>query len=245
MPEHEYNTRNKKPDSQVTQPDALSSLENRLLAEFKEIKDELINMKNVIITRLQEDNKMLKEKVNMLESKVSDLETNCNSLEQYGRRNNLELSGIPDSVEDKDLEKTVIKIFEKIDVTVNDNDIEACHRVGKSKDGVPKKTIVRFCNRKNSKRALYNRKRLSPSSMDSIGLGKTRIFISENLTNYNNMLAYRCRKLKRANIIHNTYTRDGVVTIVFSENGKPKKILNKQTLHDLFPDFDFCEEIIE
>ena len=108
---------------------------------------------------------------------------------------------------------------------VNDNDIEACHQVGKSKDGVPKKTIVRFCNRKNSKRALYNRKRLSPSSMDSIGLGKTRIFISENLTNYNNMLAYRCRKLKRANII--------------------KKILNKQTLHDLFPDFDFCEEIIE
>ena len=238
---HDYNTRNKKTDSQATETDPLSSLESRLLTEFQQIKDEIINLKNVIITRLQEDNNMLKKKVSALESKVEDLEINCNSLEQYGRRNNLELSGIPDSVDDRDLEKTVVKILKKIDVNVNENDIEACHRIGKSKNGVPKNTIVRFCNRKHSKRALYNRKRLTESNLESIGLGKNRIFISENLTNYNNMLAYKCRKLKRAKAIHSTFTRDGVVTIGIEENGKPKKILHMHTLYELFPEFDFCE----
>ena len=121
----------------------------------------------------------------------------------------------------------------------------SCHQIGKSKNGAPKNTIVRFCNRKKSKRALYNRKKLSSSNMENIGLGKSRIFISENLTNYNNMLAYKCRKLKRAEAILNTYTRDGVVTISIKENEKPKKILHMQTLYDLFPEFDFSEENVE
>ena len=41
------------------------------------------------------------------------------------------------------------------DIEVDNRDIEACHKIGKSK-GNSKKTIVGFCNRKLSKRALYN-----------------------------------------------------------------------------------------
>ena len=82
-----------------------------------------------------------------------------NKLEQYGRRNNIIISGIPDSVKTEDLEESVTEILSDIHVKVTTNDIEACHRVGKSDNKIGStKTIVRFVNRKNGKQALYNKK---------------------------------------------------------------------------------------
>ena len=62
-----------------------------------------------------------------------------------------------------------------IDIEIDD--IEACHRIGKSKEK-PKKTIVRFCNRKISKRALYNSK-LASVNTSALGLrNSAKLFIS-------------------------------------------------------------------
>ena len=46
------------------------------------------------------------------------------STKQYGRRNNLEFSGIPNFVKDEDLEETVKDILEKIEVKAKKRDIE-------------------------------------------------------------------------------------------------------------------------
>ena len=75
--------------------------------------------------------------------RVEVLENKLNHLEQYGRRNNIDASGIPDSIGDNELECSVIKIMKSIDIEVDDRGIEACHRIGKSK-GSSKKTIVCF-----------------------------------------------------------------------------------------------------
>ena len=69
---------------------------------------------------LQEENAKLRSRVEVLENKFSHLE-------QYGRRNNTEVSGIPDLLDDNELECSVIKIMKTIDVEVDDRDIEACH----------------------------------------------------------------------------------------------------------------------
>ena len=50
----------------------------------------------MIIRNLQAENERLREKVCSWESKDTSLEINQNKLEQYGRRNNIEVSGIPD-----------------------------------------------------------------------------------------------------------------------------------------------------
>ena len=136
------------------------------------------------------------------------------------------MSEIPDSIGDNELECSVIKIMKAIDIDVDDRNIEAYHRIDKSK-GNSKKTIVRFCNRKFSKTALYNKKKLASVNTSAIGLGNsTKLFISENLTNYNNNLAFKCRKLKRAFIILNPFTRDGLGHIIKSDNGKSEEITN-------------------
>ena len=62
------------------------------------LKDEVINLKDIIIKNLQDENKRLKTKVNVLENKIIDLEIQNNNLDQYSRRNNVEILGISQSV---------------------------------------------------------------------------------------------------------------------------------------------------
>ena len=45
------------------------------------LKDEVINLKDIIIKNLQDENKHLKIKVNVLENKIIDLEVQNNTLD--------------------------------------------------------------------------------------------------------------------------------------------------------------------
>ena len=76
---------------------------------------------------------------------------------QYGRRNNVVFSGIPENVPDNNLESTVITVLSDTDVQVESRDIEACHRIGKPSSKT-QKTIVRFVNRKNCEKVLSDKK---------------------------------------------------------------------------------------
>ena len=173
--------------------------------------------------------------------KIVDLESKCNSLEQYGRRNNLEISGIPDSVDQTDLENKVVQIFDKIGVDLSNDEIEACHHIGKSKDN-SKTTIIRLVNRKKCKSALFNRKKLRNIDTSFINLPNAQIYINENLSPANQALAFYGRKLKRAGLIFNCYTFDGVVQLKRTQNEKPKKILHFSILKEMFPEFKFIED---
>ena len=50
-------------------------------------------------------------------------------MEQYSRRNNVEISGISNEVSDENLEKKVIDICKESGISLNLYDIEACHRL--------------------------------------------------------------------------------------------------------------------
>ena len=80
------------------------NLEKKMTSRFDGLDNELLNLKDVIIKNLQVENERLRKKVNVLENKVLTLESDHNSLEQYGRRNNIEITGIPDNVPDQNLE---------------------------------------------------------------------------------------------------------------------------------------------
>ena len=101
---------------------------------------------------------------------------------------------------------------------------------------IKKKTIVRFINRKYAKKALkILRKNVTYNN----------IFINENLTKTNNLIAYNCRKLKRNGMIDKSYSGEGVIHISSPQisNGKVIKVLHMNTLFDLFAEYDFNEEV--
>ena len=100
------------------------NLESKLLLHFDNLDKEMLNLKDVIIKYLQVENQILRNKTNNLKKSNHTGRSN-NPLEQYGRRNNLEITGIPDDVDGQNLEEKVIEFLDKI---------EACHRMGKSKN---------------------------------------------------------------------------------------------------------------
>ena len=135
---HEYHTRSK--DTVNADPpdllSALSKVESNLMQSITNLKDEVINLKDIIIKNLQDENKRLKTKVNVLENIIINLEIQNNNVDQYSRRNNVEISGIPQSVSDNQLEEKVIDILKAIDVSITSNKIEACLCLGKKKKNV-------------------------------------------------------------------------------------------------------------
>ena len=133
---HDHNTRSKK---QLSLEDALEKMEGNILeqisnlnVEVKSMKDEFSNMKDVIIKRLQEENELLQSRCSELENKIVSLEQSNNQVEQYGRRNSIVIAGIPDDITDDNLEGAVTSIMEDVDVFIQNGNIEACHRIGKS-----------------------------------------------------------------------------------------------------------------
>ena len=51
--------------------------------------------------------------------------------DRYGKRNNIEIGGIPVNIK-KNLEETAIAILNKLDVDCRSKDIEGCHRLALS-----------------------------------------------------------------------------------------------------------------
>ena len=141
---HYYNTRTKK--ESIVSSECLQTLEGNIINNINCVKEEIISLKDTVIKRLQEENERLRVKCQQLENRLAFIESSHDALEQYGRRNNLVISGIPDSIQDSELKSRVTSILSDIDINVESREVQECHRIGKSDNG-SKKTIIRFVNR--------------------------------------------------------------------------------------------------
>ena len=183
-----------------------------------QMNESVMSIKDTIIDALKEDNAQLRNKVELLEKKLTEVEISCNKLEQYTRRNNIEIQGIPLRIPDEKLEEKVIDVFGAINIAITKNDVEDCHRLGKSSES----TIVRFVNRKHCNAILS--KKFETSKIDKSKLGfesNVKLHVSENLTPYNQHLACKCRELKRARVIHNSWSSKGIIKLRCTANECP------------------------
>ena len=127
----------------------LKNLEGNIISNINGLRGDFNSLKDIIIKKLYEDNIWLQAICDCLERRVDVLQPSIDDLEQYDQRNNLILSGIPDSISDDELEEAVTAILSDIDVQVTANDAESnCHRIGQSNKNKSKKTVIRFVNRK-------------------------------------------------------------------------------------------------
>ena len=112
----------------------LNQIESNLESNITEqVKESILSVKDSIITALRDDNKMLQAKVKILEKKLAESEKSFNRLDQYNRRNNLEIQGIPSTVDDNVLEDKVMEIFKCLKIPLAKSHTEDCHRTGQIK----------------------------------------------------------------------------------------------------------------
>ena len=124
----------------------------------------------------------------------------CTACEYYIRRNNLEIQGIPANVTDNELEGKVIDIFSCLGNEVKGSVIEDCHGLGYAN---PKNTIIRFLNCKFCYQALDKKMELPKLGSKRLGFNPVKtLSFSEKLTPTNQLLAWKCRELKRASMIY-------------------------------------------
>ena len=108
--------------------------------------------------------------------------------------------------------------------------------MGKSK----KTTIARLVNTNNCKAVLEKKLSLNRKPDDEkLGFqSDARIFVSKNLTPYNQHLAWTCKELKQAGKIHSCWSANGVVKIT-RMNEHPIAINHDTDIASLYADFAF------
>ena len=102
---------------------------------------------------------------------------------------------IPVNVADEKLEEKLIEFFSFLGIEVEGADIEDCHRLGYRN---PKNAIVRYVNCKFCYQACDKKWNLHKLDSKRLGLNPIKtLYFSENLTPLNQLLAWKCRELKR------------------------------------------------
>ena len=146
----------------------LTETVSRLLDKHEQLNSQILICKNV--------NKHLEEKVAKLEKAQA-------MSEQYSRRNNIELAGIPNSIKDNVLEETIINICKEHGIDISPMDIEACHRLPLSnaqanKDpNQCKRVVVKFVNHKLLERLLQ----ISSMSYNHLNI-TGRVFVNTSVS---------------------------------------------------------------
>ena len=214
--------------SEITQ--SLNSLTTRI-TELENQSSE----QQEIIRGLQKENADKSTKIRAMEEQMNDLE-------QYSRRENLVISGLhmigsyasaanrrstennPDDGSDtSQQDKSIMAhnftnfVKQRLHIDMNVNDINDIHPLGKPITINGKSTrrlIVRFNNRIIRDNIYYER----------LQLGRSGIYISEQLTEKNSELFYQARKLRKAGKFKNTWTSHGAIMVRLPdvvENGRP------------------------
>ena len=186
-------------------------------------KDELIdeilsieNFKNDINSKVSELNDRFYDfqaKYEMVNSNLS-ISRRCNELllerlirlehnslnnAQYNRRETLEINPVPSDIADDVLEQPVCQALLLTGMSVEPDDLQACHRMRK-KDQV----ITKIECRKQKHRVLLNRKTLQNKSLDLTQLKFSgKLFLNGSMCHENHQLAKKCQ-LKSPRKIHLT-----------------------------------------
>ena len=155
-------------------------------------------------------------------------------VEQYSRRESLVITGIPDSISQRDLEGVVINILGSIGVRVQSYDISACHRLFKKQNDTTAKTIIKFINRKIIGSCLLKQSLLYKCkfTINLPGLG-----FEQHLCASNDRVLRECKKLSYYGQIQDFFTWNGFIKIVRNNFTKPLKINHIDELYDLFDEF--------
>ena len=209
-----------------------------LVSKIEKLKGKVIvdnNIKNLCdqvsrlsenLAKLMESNKkqfiVVKKVNNLLQKGVTEIEKSQAKVEQYSRRNNVEISGIPHEILNN-LEDKVIDICKDAGIEIGHMDIEGCHRLPLSRNnaGGTKRVIVKFVNRKHSEDVLRLKKIIS---------SRSKVFISNSLCPYYRYLWDKCKELQRRGIFSQVFCLGAVVTIKVSENGPLVKIYHENDL---------------
>lgn len=192
-------------------PDIRSIVNEAVKTMSETFRNEMATIKKEN-TSLRQENKALKKTVSELKIKVTNVEIAADSNEQYSRRNNLRITGIP-VVNDENTDDILLKFANDVGVNIDKTDIDRSHRVGPVRGG-QRALLVKFTTYRARQQLYAIRKDLRKSEY------LKGIFLNEDMTARRSKLLYSARKLVRARKLKAAYTGDGKIFLRDNDDNK-------------------------
>ncbi|KAH9373062.1 hypothetical protein HPB48_019046 [Haemaphysalis longicornis] len=156
----------------------MSNKYDEVIAKLKHQSDDISNLKKRVV----------KLEAEAREKEVDKLKFEVNELDQYSRRLNLEVHGLPQHTNENLLEKLKKLACDLELPPLSERDIEAAHRMPSKNEKKSDKhdvVFVRFSSRFTKERWLEKKSELRKA--------KTDIFFNKNLTAYNKALFWKMK----------------------------------------------------
>ena len=205
----------------------IETLKETILAITEKLS-EFVEVNSRLMQRVEE---LTKNQDNIYDQ-LYDHKVDLTSLDQYGRRENVEICGIPETIKQEDLLPHIVEVMKSMGLKrITEKDIHNYHRIGKQSNSRPRNVIIRFVNRKTAFTLLKNKKKLNSGRYK-------RYFIIENLCPYNKQIFNKLYRLKKNKDIHSLWTFNGNVFVKVTENDERTQVFHLDDIDGLFADQD-------
>ncbi len=198
----------------------------QMMAAFNELMEA-----NVM---LAEENKFLKAEIVTLKTELiqnkqelSSLRYDFEELNQYSRKQNIIIEGLP-MQKNEDAGKLTTQVIGKLGIQINEANTEACHRLPRSKTKTHphRLMVVKFHDCKMAA-ACITKSCSIKHTLSSLGIdsqSNSPVFIREHLTPYTKNLLFQAQKLVIDGMVRFAWCRGGVVFIRRSEGDRSIKV---------------------
>ena len=195
--------------------------------KYEDLKSEY---EQILIANKQQEQELakLKDQSNGIENQGKQEAEKLDAIEQYGRRQNLEIIGIPEKL-GKSTNDIAIEVAKLVNIEITTEQISTSHRLpaklkknGNESVGAPPPIIVRFISRDVRHRLYANRKLLREK--------KNHVFINKNLSRYRKKLFWNAKQKAKSNQFHYFWTSNGNIFVRKCEESQPLMIKNEKDL---------------
>lgn len=196
--------------------------------EFMSVKyDQVIESIQTTKKQIDANATKIKQQVDstsFIQDSIDELYSLVDEMQQYSRRECLEINGIP-KLESDNVNQLVIEACTLIGVKVTDQDISTAHRLPDTRK-VKDRIIVKFVRRDKKEEVYKNRRKLQkktskdiPSVARQLGEVKKpgKIHINESLTSYRRRLMGKINDYKKENNFKFLWTQNGKIFLKQSE----------------------------
>ena len=172
---------------------------------------------------LKQEVEFFKQEIAKKDAQIERLIERVEETEQYSRRNSVRISGIAEK-DGENCDDIVNKVIGALGADLKPEDIDRSHRVGRKVNENRKghrSIIVKLVSYKSKKELMSHKKKLKNDDVKkAICDGSDKIFINDDLTKDRAAVAAAARRLKKDNLVTDTWVYDGVIFLKKGEGDR-------------------------
>lgn len=194
----------------------------------KKLDDEVAKNK-----RLTDEKEALLSRCKAVENETREQEKRLASMEQYSRKNNLEIHGVIQT-KNESVPDILAKIGSAINEPITATDVEVCHRVPARDADKTANIIVQFRSRTKRDAVLKKARKARPTHND-IGMNEaTPIYVNEHLCPARKRLLAMAIKKKHEHKWKSVWTNNGQIFAKQTDDAPMVRISSEQDIEKVF-----------